>query len=179
MPWPFLFFLLSIIEGPIVTIIGAFLVSIGYLHILPLYILAVLGDLVGDLIHYAIGHFSKKRFTRTGTLFGISKEKILKVESHFGDHGGKTIFFGKISHSLGFVILVAAGLVGMPLGEFLFYNLLGTLPKSLVLIGIGYYFGSAYQSIDSYITYIGMGLFIILIVGIGIWYIRKIEPIDE
>ena len=78
------FFLLSIVEGPIVTVIGAFLVSIGYMHLFPLYILAVLGDLVGDLIHYAIGVLGKKRFIAKGTLFGISKERILKIESHFG-----------------------------------------------------------------------------------------------
>lgn len=173
------FFLLAIIEGPIVTIIGAFLVSIGYFHLIPLYVLAVLGDLTGDLIHYAIGAQSKKRFATKGSLFGISKDRIIKIENHFGDHGGKTIFFGKISHSLGFAILIAAGLVGMPIGEFLLFNLLGTLPKTLVLMAIGYYFGSAYQSIDSYITYIGVGLFFILVIGIAVWFIRKKEPIDE
>lgn len=173
------FFLLAIIEGPIVTVIGAFLVSIGYFHFIPLYILAILGDLVGDLLHYAIGSLSKKRFASKGSLFGISKERIVKIENHFGTHGNKTIFFGKISHSLGFAILIAAGLVGMPIGNFLLFNLLGTIPKTFVLMVIGYYFGSAYQSIDSYISYIGIGLFIILIIGITVWYIRKKEPIDE
>jgi membrane protein DedA with SNARE-associated domain len=50
----------------------------------------------------------------------------------------------------------------MPFPSYLWYNLLGTLPKSLALVAIGYTFGYAYNQIDSYIF---QGS---LIVGVGV-----------
>ena len=40
----------------------------------------------------------------------------------------------------------------MPFGRFLLYNLIGTVPKSLLFLLIGYTLGAAYASIDSWIA---------------------------
>ncbi len=165
---------ISIIEGPIITVIAAFLAHQGYFNIFIVYFVVVLGDLIGDLLFYFIGHFGKKLSnTALGRFFGLTDERIKKLSEHFDVHSGKTIFWGKLTHSMGWAVLPAAGLAKMPIGRFLWFNLLGTLPKSLIFLLIGYYLGYAYQSIDSYISKIALALFIVLAAAIFFYFKKK------
>lgn len=147
-------FPITIVEGPIITIISGFLAAHGYLNVFILYPILVLGDLTGDLLYYFIGLFGGKNFiTKWGNLVGLTNQKLEKLEQHFEKRGGKILIFGKISHGIGSGILMAAGLAKMPIKDFLWFNLLGTLPKSLLLLVVGYYFGQAYQQINAYFDY--------------------------
>ena len=46
----------------------------------------------------------------------------------------------------------------MPIGEFLIVNLLLTLPKSLLLVLVGYYFGRFYPLMGAYQGFVMAGL---------------------
>lgn len=145
-------FLVVVVEGPIATIIGAFVASQGYLDIFVVYAIAVVGDLFGDLAYYGIG-----RLGRVGTpariwpLLGITEDRLARAARYFERHGAKMLFFAKYTQT-GIVILPASGAARMPVGKFLWYNLLGTLPKAIALLLIGYFFGYAYNSIDNDLT---------------------------
>lgn len=166
----------SIIEGPIITVIAAFLAHQGYFNFFIVYLVVVLGDLIGDLLFYSFGYFGKRLSnTVLGRFFGLTDAHIKKVSDHFYIHSGKTIFWGKITHSLGWAVLPAAGMAKMPIGRFLWFNLLGTLPKSLAFMLIGYYLGYAYKNIDSYISKTALILFFILAIGILVYSRRKKE----
>ncbi len=143
-------FFVTIIEGPIVTIIAGFLISLGHLNFLLSYILIVIADLTGDSIYYSFGRWGKKRFiNKYGKYFGMTTERVLRIEKHFEKHSGKTLFLGKVSHGIGAVFLVAAGMAEMPYQKFLWYNFIATIIKSLILILIGFYFGQALVKINS------------------------------
>ncbi len=162
---------ISIIEGPIITVIAAFLAHQGYFNIVVVYFIVVLGDLIGDLLFYSVGFFGKRLSnTFVGRFFGLTDSRIKRVSDHFDVHSGKTIFWGKLTHSMGWAVLSAAGMVRMPIGRFLWFNFLGTLPKSLVFVLIGYYLGYAYKSIDSYISKIASVLFFVLLIAIFVYY---------
>lgn len=156
-------FPIMVVEGPIVTVIAGFLASLGYMNVLLVYFIVVAGDLTGDVFYYALGRYGReKTIARWGHVLGITMERIERVEYHFKNHTAKTLLFGKLTHAIGLVFLVAAGMARVPFSEYLWYNLLGTLPKSLVFLLIGYYFGSAYVQINNYLSY-GMlgGIFFI------------------
>ncbi len=149
-----LIFPVAIIEGPIITIMSGFLAAHGFLNVLVLYPILVLGDLTGDLIYYFIGFLGgKDSVIKWGKFVGLTRQRLERLEEHFEKRGGKLLIFGKISHGIGSGILMAAGLAKMPLKDFFWFNLLGTLPKSLFLLIIGYYFGQAYQQIKVYFDY--------------------------
>ncbi len=149
-------FPLVIVEGPIITILAGFLASLGSLNLLICYPLIVIGDVVGDVIMYAQGRWGgKPAVEKWGHLFGIKPEIVGQLEEHFKKNPGKTLIWGKISHFLGGPVLIAAGMARMPLPEFIRFNLLGTLPKSLVLLLIGFYFGQAYAKFDRFLTFAG------------------------
>jgi membrane-associated protein len=56
---------------------------------------------------------------------------------------------------------------------FLFYNFIGTVPKSLAFLLIGYYFGRAYREIDRYFDYTAVALFIIMVLAAAAYIFAK------
>ncbi len=174
-------FPILIVEGPIITIIAGFLSSQGIFNIWVVYGVAIIGDVAGDIIYYAIGRWGgRSLIERWGRFFGLGIEKINNLEKHFADHSGKTLIFGKLSHAIGAPILAAAGVVKMPFNKFVWINFWATLPKSLLLLIIGYYFGEAYKQINQYLNYTTAWILAIIILLIALYYLmvkigRKIE----
>lgn len=172
-------FPITIVEGPIVTIIAGFLAAHGLLNVFIVFPVIVFGDLTGDILYYLIGRWGRDSFiVKWGYLIGLNENRINKLEKHFEQHSGKTLIFGKISHGIGSAFLMAAGVAKMPIRDFLWFNLVGTLPKSLILLIVGYYFGQAYKQIRTYFDYTALifvtGLVVILILYLSIVKLRKI-----
>ena len=102
----------------------------------------VVGDIVGDIMHYALGYYGRQRFVkRWGRFLGITLERVERLEKHFEKHSGKTLIIGKLSQGVGAVVLVAAGIARVPFRKFFLYTFIPTLPKSLIRLLIGYYSG--------------------------------------
>jgi len=170
----FILFPLATIEGPIITVIGGFLASLGFLNAFIVYGVVIMGDLVGDVIFYAIGRWGGRKFVeKWGQYIGVTPERVLHLEKHFEKHNVKTILFGKWTQSVGFAILMAAGMAKAPFKKFIWLNLIGSLPKSLAFLLIGYYFGQAYQQIDKYFGYATMSMFFVIILAAAIYFFVK------
>jgi len=168
-----LFFLLAIVEGPIVTVIAAFLAVQGYLNVVIVYIIAIAADLVGDVALYLIGRFANATFiSRWGPKFGAGPEQIERLKAHFRSHGGKTLVIGKLTHSVGFVVLLGAGASSMRIGPFIWYNVLGTIPKSLLFVLMGYFFGFYFKAIDSYLARFSIVVFALAVLVAVYWLAR-------
>jgi len=162
----FVIFPLAFFEGPIITIIVGFLSSLGYINIFFAYLTIVAGDLASDVMYFWFGNKGGSKFiAKWGRYFGITQQYAESLEKYFDKYAGKVLFLGKISHGIGTAFLVAAGLAKMPFIKFFFYNSLATLLKSLVLILIGYYFGYAFATINSYLQKIA-----VLSVNVGVTF---------
>ncbi len=161
-----------VIEGPIVTVIAGFLSSLGYFNLLALYIVAATGDLAGDTIYYALGRWGGRGFiNKWGKYLKINLENVTRLEKIFREHGGKTLMAGKITHLIGAPILAAAGAAKMSYKKFLLFNTAATLPKSLVLVLIGYYFGKEYMHINKILDYITFAT--LLLITVILFIFRK------
>lgn len=162
-------FPIVVIEGPIITVIAGFAVSMGYMDFYMTYAVAVAGDVTGDAIYYAIGRFGREKFlTKWGKYIGLNPQRVIHVEKHFEKHGSRTLFLGKMAHGIGAIFLVAAGMVQMPFIKFISANMIATLLKSLGLLFIGFYFGQAITKINSILEFISIlsisvGIIIILV----------------
>ena len=101
-------------------------------------------------------------------------EHIQKIKSHFNNNFGKTILFGKWTHSVGAPILIVSGMARVSLKKFLGYNLIGTIPKTMLFLAIGYYFGQSYVKVNMYFGYVTVALFFIIVVtAAGYLFIKK------
>ena len=171
-----LIFPIMVVEGPIITVISGFLVYLGFLNGYVAYILLVLGDLTGDILHYFIGKYWNKLsfLKRIGKFLGYNEYREKVTEEHFVRHTGKTLLVAKVSHGVGGFVQIAAGMAKVDFYEFVWWCFLGTIPKTLILFIVGFYLGSSYEKIDTYFDRVA--LFTCLFVAFGILYIvgRKI-----
>lgn len=192
---------LAVIEGPAVTVFAAFLAAEGVFSVAAVYVVVVIGDLLGDVVYYAIGRWMIGRWTRRrpsgrpqdrgayraaergadcgvdrgtdrgadhGVRRGVEhwmarlRRRVAALAPRIRTRAGAMLLFGKLTHSAGFAVLLAAGVARVPMRRFLAFNLLGTLPKSLVLVLLGYWFGKLYASLQGDLRIAGVVGFVLV-----------------
>lgn len=150
----FILFPLSIVEGPVVTIIAGFFVSLGILNFFWVYAIAVTGDAIGDSICYGFGRWGGEFFfKRIGSRIGVTRDKLEKVKNYFDLHGHKTITLSKLIHGIGFTGLIAAGSLKVPYRKYVATCFLITIIQSAAVLAIGVIFGHAYAQLIRYLDY--------------------------
>ncbi len=139
--------------------------------------MALTGDIVGDSISYVLGRRGgSKLIEKWGRYIGLTIERVQKIERHYANHTGKTLILGKFAYALETPFLVAAGLAKVPYRKFLLYVFVSSIPKSLLFILIGYYFGHAYGKISRYLDYTAlMTAAVAVLLTIIYFLIRKIS----
>jgi|SRR3989344_2758234 len=167
---------LSIIEGPIVTVIAGFLVTLKFFNLFLIYIIMVAGDVVGDGIAYSFGYFGK-RFLH---YFKITDEKLEKAKKYFNENHRKAIFASKVVYGLGTTGLITAGILHVPYKKYFKTCVLISAVQSLILIMIGVLFGHAYVVIEKYLNYYAaIGSVIVLIILLFVFIRNYKKKIGE
>ena len=147
---------LMTLEGPVATLISAMLASMGAFFWPWVFVLSVLGDMLGDVILYWIGYKYGMHFVRKiGKHIGITESLVLRMEKYFTRHGGKTIFAVKSTVGLCWAAFTAAGIVKMDFKKFLKYSFLGGIVWSGSLVAMGYFYGYLWKSMKEYISWAG------------------------
>jgi membrane protein DedA with SNARE-associated domain len=140
---------ITVVEGPIVTVIASFLASLGFLNVFIVYGVSVAGDVIGDIGWYWLGRLGRHTIIpRFGHYFGITEERLLYAEEHYKNHLVKTIFFGKFTDVPNLAILITAGATKTDFRKYLSFVLLAEIIKQPIFVVIGYYFGQSYVSIQ-------------------------------
>jgi len=126
-------FLLAVIEGPVVVLGATALAQIGAMDIRMVWVVAVAADLVGDTVLYLFGRHLPDCLPERLRPSGARS----RAESVFGRSGARLLLLAKLTHFAGLPTLIAAGFARMPLAHFLFWNLVGTLPKVTAIVLVG------------------------------------------
>lgn len=169
-------FPLMIVEGPIITIIAAFLASLGSFNVFIIYILALSGNVIADIGYYCVGKFGGKRFlVKYGKYIGVNLNKIELIENHYNKHLIKTIIVAKVTEVLIVPTLISAGIANTDFKKFLIVSFLSEIFKVLIIVLIGYYFGKFYLIIDSYYKDFVIVMFIIFVVIIAFLIHKRIK----
>ena len=151
-------FPIACFEGPLVSILIGFFISLGYFNPFAAYAILLAGDLVPDTIFYMIGRYGKRTsfMVRYGRKIGITPERFATIEQLWKTHPSKTMFMSKLAFGLSTIFLVLAGLVGLPPRTFYPIAILVTCAQYAILMTLGYYFGTSYLLIAN--TFEGIGL---------------------
>lgn len=165
---------LSIIEGPIVTVIAGWLASLSIMSPVAVFLCVVIGDVVGDSILYAAGRGVRlDKLPLIGRYLRIPRARVVPMVKAFREQGVRLLVIGKITQAAGFAVLIAAGAAKMPFGLFALVNLLTSIPKSIALMALGYAIGAAHARIASWFSW-GSGLMLTLLIGgLVVWYVLR------
>ncbi|MEO5635192.1 MAG: VTT domain-containing protein [Candidatus Paceibacterota bacterium] len=160
---------LAIIEGPIIAVVCGFLITLKIFNPLLVYIILIIGDLVGDAFIYYIGYRGKGLLR----FFKITDEKLEKAKLYFKDNHKKAIIMSKLIHGIGFTGLIAAGASRVPYGKYFRTCVIISLIQSVIMIMIGVLFGHAYVRIGKYLNYYAAGASVIFLVILLFVFLRK------
>ena len=109
---------------------------------------ATVGNTLGSLISYAIGAYGGRPFLeRYGRYLLIRPHEIELAERFFADHGGATVFVGRLLPIVRTFISFPAGVARMPLGRFVAYSTAGALIWSTLLLYAGTVLGENWADI--------------------------------
>jgi membrane protein DedA with SNARE-associated domain len=165
-------FPIVVIEGPIITVILGYLVSLNFLNPAAAYFVAIMGDLAGDILYYYAGRWGRSQFLeKYGHYIGLKTDRVLEMEKIFEKHSTKSLFWGKFTLGIGGMIIFAAGASRVSFRKFFGYSIMGTIPKSFLLMLVGFYFGHAYQRISKYFDYTALTMIAVTILLIATYLI--------
>jgi membrane protein DedA with SNARE-associated domain len=168
------FFIVMIIEGPVISAAGAFIAALGYFNIWIIAILSVLGNLIPDLIYYAIGYWGREKLvTKYGHYIGITKPRLAAAEKLIERHAGKSLIAIKLVPLLATPGLIAAGITRMDFKKFAWWCVIITIPSSALYLVLGYYFGAAYGTIDHYLHIGGYIIAAAAVIVILVIYLQR------
>ena len=100
---------------------------------------------LGDLTSFELGRRLGRGFLlRRGPAFGLSPERMERVEDFFARHGAKAILVGRFVGIIRAVAPFLAGASGMRLRAFLPWSLVGTAAWAATFTLVGYVFGHSF-----------------------------------
>jgi membrane protein DedA with SNARE-associated domain len=128
-------------------------------------LLATVGSLAGALAGYAIGAWGgRPLLDRYGRFVGIGASDLDRAEGWFARWGSWAVFLGRMVPLVRTFVSYPAGIARMPLGRFVVFSALGSLPWNAALIYAGFVVGDNYEQIAAamkpyeYVIYVGVAL---------------------
>lgn len=157
-------------EGPVVMVMAGFLVKTGFFALVPTYFLLVAGDLVGDVVWYAVGYFGADTFVRKyGKFFSLTPDGIEGAKAAYRRHDTSILFISKITMGLGLAVpvLVSAGLSRVSFRKYLALNTLGEFVWTAFLMTAGYFFATAYAIVAEGLHIGAIILLLVIMLGVA------------
>jgi len=143
---------LMFIEGPIVTYIASFASALGYFNIWIILILAILGNLVPEIIVYKIGGLLRRKNTaeKFVSYFGLHKKRIKWLEKNLKKHFIKTLFVIKAVPPLPTPGILLCGFLKVPFKKFILADIVFDIIYTVIFVSLGYYSGIAVSEFLNY-----------------------------
>ena len=144
------------------------LINEGRMSIVPVILCATVGSLLGALFFYFVGRALGPRRSHAflDRLPLVETADVDRTFAWFEKHGRSAVFLGRMVPIVRSFISVPAGVVRMPLGQFLLFTAGGSLIWNTVLITLGVAAGDFIQANLKYLDYAVVAVF-----ALGIAYL--------
>jgi membrane protein DedA with SNARE-associated domain len=115
---------------------------------LVVLVVATLGAVLGSLMGYLIGAWGgRPLLDRWGLYVHIYPDDLDRADAWFARYGDWAVFFARLVPLLRALINYPAGVARMPLGRFVLFSTLGSLPWNAALLLAGYLLGANYRQL--------------------------------
>ena len=147
-------------------------------NVILVTLFGTVGATLGALVAYAIGMFGGRPvIERWGRYLGITPEDLDRADDFFARHGNAAAFFGRMVPVIRSLVSFAAGIAHMPLGRFVVFTFLGSLPWTLLLVVSGVVMGANWEEIGGILKRFEYLVLAILAVIALLWiWFRIVKP---
>ncbi len=136
-------------------------------------ILATVGSVVGALVGYYIGAWGgRPLLDRFGRYVGIGAPDLDRADRWFERWGSWAVFFGRMVPLVRTFVSYPAGISRMPMGRFLLFSTLGSLPWNAALIYAGFVVGENYVEIEAALKPYEYVIYAVVLAVIGLLVVR-------
>jgi membrane protein DedA with SNARE-associated domain len=158
------------LPGEAIVLVGGFMAGQGDLTLEGTLLSAASGGLLGNTCGYWLGYFGGwPLLLRISRFFRLEEEKLLNLKERFSNNAGQAVFFGRFVTLLRIFAGPMAGIVAMPFGKFMFYNIIGALLWSSTMVGLAFFAGE-FVPLEQMLKWVGQFGFLIL-GGIFAWFV--------
>lgn len=164
------------IPSEVVLGFAGYLVAANVFDFTMAIIVGTVAGIVGSVLSYWLGQYGgRPLLLKYGKYILFNERKFQLAEKLFEHYGGAAVFIGRLLPGVRTFISFPAGVAQYPMGKFLIWTVIGTIPWTILLIWLGKELGNrwedliAYGHIFLYITAAGL----IVLAGIAFWYYRR------
>src|SRR3989338_180552 len=167
-------FLGSIFEGLNSMVLGGFLVSVGTVKLVPIFLIFTIGYVFNGYLWYTVGYFAgAKPIDKWARNDKKGRKVVEKVEENFHKYNGRAIIFTKFTFSLTIATLIMAGSFKYDLKKFSLYNFIGSIGWVMLTLFIGYFLGQSYKFFIEYLQ--GLSYLVLFLGGaVALVYVLKL-----
>ncbi len=148
----------------------------GVFHLTPLFVSAVLGNIVGSTIAYAIGRFmGRPVILKFGRFIGIHEQKLNQADKKFSSYRDTIVFGSKFIAGIRVLVPYLAGINKMPLFRFTLINAFSAAVWALVFIILGSTVGVLWTRYHQILHQwlVPSGILLVLIIGASLYIKRR------
>lgn len=152
---------------------SGFLVFKGQLVLFTIVVVGTLGNLVGSLLAYWIGHHGgRPLIEKYGRYILISRHDLDLADRWFAKYGPLTVFFGRLLPVVRTYISFPAGISKMDLKKFTTYTTLGALPWVWLFGWLGIKMGANWDAIRRTLHNFDVTIALLVVAAVG-WYVWR------
>ncbi len=172
------------LPGETITIVGGFLAGSGELNYWLVLASAASGAFIGGVCGYFIGKYGGwALMQKIASVFRVSDKKLEEIKGKFAENAVKAVFFGRFIALLRIFASPMAGVVEMPLPQFLGINLASSLSWATIMTGIAYTVGK-FVSLEQLIAWVGQFAIVALLIaaawiGVPLWLESRASKLEE
>jgi membrane protein DedA with SNARE-associated domain len=176
------------LPGESIVLVGGFLAGRGDLGFWQVLACVITGAVVGNTCGYWVGVYGGWPLVlQVSRWFRIDEQKLLDIKQRFSLNASRAVFFGRFITLLRVFAGPLAGIVEMPFGQFMLYNVLGAVVWASAIVTAAFFAGQ-WVDLEQLIRWVSQFSVVVLgaiaawfLVPLGIKGIRKtwFKPITE
>lgn len=125
---------------------------------LPMMLLVIFAGVLGNMVGYWFGKKSGELLFEREDSFFFKKSHLIAAKEFYDKRGAATIFIARFLPIIRTFAPIVAGIVNMPYGLFMIYNVVGCSAWVVSLMSIGYFLGNTYPNLRESIEYVILAL---------------------
>ena len=167
-----------IIPSELILATGGILASQGIFSFLGAFLTGLIGSLFCAIVLYFMGYYGGEIFIKKyGKYFFMKEEDLEKSDSWFLKYGLLSACIGRNFPIIRTLISIPMGITKQPFWKFVLYTFIGSIPWTLAFVAFGYFLGSNWIVMNSYIEYLKIPIRFLIIFFILRFFIKNIRNV--
>ena len=164
------------LPSEVILIPAGVLIAKGEMSFFLVFLASILGSLLGAWVNYFLALFLGRTtvdflISKYGKFLFMHKKDLKKTDKYFNEHGEITTFVGRLIPLVRHLISLPAGFARMNFFRFSLFTALGAGLWTIVLIFVGFFYGSS--SVQPIVKIITAVIFALAVLVTSAYYIAK------